>query len=145
MPFTRLLIANRGEIAIRIARARGRRIWTPMPLLRRPRPADAMQSTGLRILREGRLRPPLREAGLIFVGPAPAHLELFGDKARARTAAVAAAVPVIRGMDRAVSLKEAQAFFSFLRGGATIIKAVAGGGGRGTRAVLSEAEIEPAY
>jgi acetyl/propionyl-CoA carboxylase alpha subunit len=45
------------------------------------------------------------EVGLIFVGSAPAHL-VFGDKARARTAAVAADVPVIRGMDRAVSLKE---------------------------------------
>jgi hypothetical protein len=44
------------------------------------------------------------KAGLIFVGPAPAHLELFGDKAWARTAAVAADVPVIRGMDSAVSL-----------------------------------------
>jgi pyruvate carboxylase len=70
---------------------------------------------------------------------------LFGDKARARTAAVAADVPVIHGMDRAVSLQEAQAFFASLRGGAMIIKAVAGGGGRGTRAVFSEAEIDPAY
>jgi pyruvate carboxylase len=48
-------------------------------------------------------------------------------------------------MDRAVSLQEAQAFFASLRGGAMIIKAVAGGGGRGTRAVFSEAEIDPAY
>ena len=83
------------------------------------------------------------KAGLIFVGPTPEHLELFGDKARA--AAVAAYVPVIHGMDRPVSLQEAQAFFASLRGGAMIIKAVAGGGGRGTRAVFSEAEIDPAY
>ena len=48
------------------------------------------------------------QADLIFVGPVPAHLELFGDKARARAAAVAADVPVIHGMDRAVSLLEAQ-------------------------------------
>ena len=54
------------------------------------------------------------EAGLTFVGPDVAHLELFGDKARARTAAVAVSVPVIRGLDHAVTLDEARAFFASL-------------------------------
>jgi acetyl/propionyl-CoA carboxylase alpha subunit/acetyl-CoA carboxylase carboxyltransferase component len=86
------------------------------------------------------------EAGLTFVGPDVAHLELFGDKARARVAAAAASVPVIRGLDHAVTLDEAQSFFRSLgAGGAMIIKAVAGGGGRGTRAVLASDEVEPAF
>ena len=71
---------------------------------------------------------------------------MFGDKARARAAAAAVDVPVIRGLDHAVSLDEAHAFFASLHGGAMIIKAVAGGGGRGTRAVLNAADaIDPAY
>ena len=84
-------------------------------------------------------------AGLVFVGPKVEHLELFGDKGRARAAAVAADVPVAAGLDRAISLAEAQAFFADLDGGAMIIKAVAGGGGRGTRFVRDAAEVESAY
>ena len=55
-------------------------------------------------------------------------------------------MPVIRGLDHAVTLDEAQAFFASLGpGGAMIIKAIAGGGGRGTRAVLAADEVEPAF
>ena len=180
-PFTELLIANRGEIAIRIARAAADLDLRSVAVHSR----DDARSLHVRAADEVRELPGqgvaayldadaiiaaakdsecdaihpgygflsehasfarrCAKAGLTFVGPAPAHLELFGDKARARAAAVAADVPVIRGIDRAVSLEEAQAFFSSLRGGAMIIKAVAGGGGRGTRAVSREAEIEPAY
>src|SRR5262249_24381645 len=85
-------------------------------------------------------------AGLTFVGPDVAHLELFGDKARARGAAVAASVPVLHGVDHAVTLDEARVFFRSLRpGSGMMIKALAGGGGRGTRAVLSVDEIETAF
>jgi acetyl-CoA carboxylase carboxyltransferase component/acetyl/propionyl-CoA carboxylase alpha subunit len=84
--------------------------------------------------------------GLTFIGPDVAHLDLFGDKARARTAALAASVPVIRGLDHAVTLDEARGFFASLGSGAAmIIKAVAGGGGRGTRAVLAASDVEPAF
>jgi acetyl/propionyl-CoA carboxylase alpha subunit len=175
MPITRLLIANRGEIAIRIGRAAADLGLRSVAVHSR----DDARSLHVRATDEARGLPGQGAAAyldadaviaaakasgcdavhpgygflseradfarLIFVGPTPEHLELFGDKARARTAAVAADVPVIHGMDRAVSLQEAQAFFASLRGGAMIIKAVAGGGGRGTRAVFSEAEIDPTY
>jgi pyruvate carboxylase len=59
------------------------------------------------------------EAGLCFVGPDAAHLDLCGDKARD--------------------------FFASLDGAPMIVKAVAGGGGRGTRAVLTQDEIEPDF
>ena len=56
------------------------------------------------------------DAGLTFVGPAVRHLELFGDKARARRERRQrpASVPVIHGIDRAVTLDEAHAFFASL-------------------------------
>ena len=86
------------------------------------------------------------EAGLCFIGPEPRHLRLFGDKAEARKAARAAGVPVLEGIDRAVSPEEAQAFFGSLGPGrAMIIKALAGGGGRGARAVFEADEVEPAW
>jgi acetyl/propionyl-CoA carboxylase alpha subunit/acetyl-CoA carboxylase carboxyltransferase component len=86
------------------------------------------------------------DEGLTFVGPDVAHLELFGDKAKARDAAAAAAVPVPRGVDHPVSLQEAQAFYQSLGpAGAMMIKAVSGGGGRGSRAVTSSDDVEAAY
>lgn len=86
------------------------------------------------------------EEGLTFIGPRVDTLELFGDKARARVAAVAAGVPVVRGLDHAVSLEEAGAFFDDLGDGRQMmIKAIAGGGGRGTRVVASADELEETY
>jgi len=86
------------------------------------------------------------EAGLRFVGPRVETLELFGDKARARVAALAADVPVVRGIDRAVSVEEAAAFLDELGSGrGMMIKALAGGGGRGSRLVESADEVAAAY
>ena len=182
MSVTKLLIANRGEIAIRIARAAADMGLPTVAVYSE----DDARSLHLRVADETR---PLQghgaaaylnagaviaaaksagcdaihpgygflaeradfsracaEAGLTFVGPDVAHLELFGDKARAREAAAAADVPVIRGLDHAVTLDEARAFFAALgTGGAMIIKALAGGGGRGTRAVLSKDDLDAAF
>jgi acetyl/propionyl-CoA carboxylase alpha subunit/acetyl-CoA carboxylase carboxyltransferase component len=86
------------------------------------------------------------EAGLTFVGPTPQTLELFGDKGRARALAIQCGVPVLEGTDGPTSLKEAQAFFKSLgKGAAVMVKAVAGGGGRGMRPVLSAEELAPAF
>ena len=73
-------------------------------------------------------------SGITFIGPSIDHLKLFGDKGKARSAAIAANVPVLKGIDRGVTLSEAEKFFDSVEG-AIIIKAVAGGGGRGTRIV----------
>ena len=87
-----------------------------------------------------------KQEGLVYVGPRVDTLELFGDKARARATAANAGVPVIRGMDHAVSLREAKAFFQDLGPGRSMmIKAVGGGGGRGSRVVESPDELEATY
>ena len=87
------------------------------------------------------------DAGLTFIGPTAEHLALFSDKTRAKAAAIEAAVPVMRGIDRSVTLEDARAFFLSLEaeGQAMIIKALAGGGGRGARVVESLGEVDAAY
>jgi len=83
--------------------------------------------------------------GLIFVGPGSEALENFGDKARARALAQRCGVPVLDGLSHAVSLEEAHDFVAGHSGSGVIIKAIAGGGGRGMRVVLNPAELSDAY
>jgi acetyl/propionyl-CoA carboxylase alpha subunit/acetyl-CoA carboxylase carboxyltransferase component len=181
MTVTKLLIANRGEIAVRIARSAADLGLPTVAVYSQ----DDARSLHLRVADEARALPgrgaaaylnaraiievaeaagcdaihpgygflaeraafgkACRDAGLTFVGPDVAHLELLGDKVRARKAAIAADVAVVLGLDHAVTLGDAKAFFASLDGGAMIIKALAGGGGRGTRVVTSADEIEPTY
>ena len=73
-------------------------------------------------------------------------LRIFGDKARARAAATSAGVPVIDGTRGGITLEEAFAFFDGLgHGGEIMLKAVAGGGGRGMRAVRRRADLESSF
>ncbi|AUM75750.1 carboxyl transferase domain-containing protein [Paracoccus jeotgali] len=87
------------------------------------------------------------EEGLIFVGPQPHVLELMGDKVKARRLAQDADVPVSPGTSHASSLEEVREFFLSLESDtpAIMIKAVAGGGGRGIRTVESADAVEDAY
>ncbi len=86
------------------------------------------------------------DAGIAFVGPAPETLELFGDKARARGHAAACGVPAPEGTEGPTTLEAAQAFFDSLgAGGAVMLKAIAGGGGRGMRPVERRDELEAAF
>jgi acetyl/propionyl-CoA carboxylase alpha subunit/acetyl-CoA carboxylase carboxyltransferase component len=86
------------------------------------------------------------EAGIVFVGPRPEVLELFGNKLEARALAERCGVPVLAGTAGPMSVEQAREFLSSLgSGGSIMIKAVAGGGGRGIRAVTHLAEIEEAY
>jgi len=86
------------------------------------------------------------ENGQTFVGPAPETLELFGDKDAARRLATAQGVPVLPGTAAPSSLEAARAFLADLGpGGAVMVKAVAGGGGRGMRPVFDDAELADAF
>ncbi|MFE3320465.1 carboxyl transferase domain-containing protein [Nocardia sp. NPDC059195] len=82
--------------------------------------------------------------GVTFVGPDPAVLDLFGDKSSARATAVAAGVPVLPATEGPTTAEEVNAFFG-THHGAIMIKALAGGGGRGMRVVRTAEEIDDAY
>ncbi|WP_028219877.1 acetyl-CoA carboxylase family protein [Paraburkholderia oxyphila] len=178
-PIGTLLIANRGEIAIRIARAAAeagvrsvavyaeddahalhvRRADLAVPLAGRGVAAyldmDALIAAarahgcdavhpGYGFLSErADFAQRCEDAGLRFVGPAPDVLRIFGDKARARELAARCGVPLAAGTNHATTLDEARAFLAVH--GAIMVKALAGGGGRGMRAVRDTASLEEAF
>ena len=84
------------------------------------------------------------EEGIIFIGPTSEHLNMFGDKVKAREQAIKAQIPVIPGTDGPVSLEEVRAF-GREHGYPLMIKAALGGGGRGMRFVQSEDELASCY
>jgi acetyl/propionyl-CoA carboxylase alpha subunit/acetyl-CoA carboxylase carboxyltransferase component len=84
--------------------------------------------------------------GLIYVGPSPEALEVFGDKAQARALAARCSVPLLPGISHAISFEEASDFFQGLgEGRSVMLKAVAGGGGRGMRPVTRLEDLKSAF
>lgn len=166
-----VLVANRGEIAVRVLRAASELGLRTVAVYAAEddahiRPADeavpvgdyldadavldAARSTGCELLHPGygflsedaSFARRCGEAGIEFVGPAPEVLGLFGDKARARALAFELGVPVLPGSQGPASLDEAR---ELLTGGPVMIKAVAGGGGRGIRVVRTPEELPGAW
>ena len=177
----RVLIANRGEIAVRIAR--GARASGIVPLgIYSDADADAMHLDAMddaaavgpapavrsyldiarviaaaKTLRADAIHPgygflseraefaaAVRDAGLIFVGPSPESIAAMGDKTEAKRRARANGVPVVPGYDgddESVATLRAQAA---LIGTPLLIKASAGGGGRGMRVVADLAAFDEA-
>ncbi|MCS3892960.1 acetyl/propionyl-CoA carboxylase alpha subunit/acetyl-CoA carboxylase carboxyltransferase component [Bradyrhizobium japonicum USDA 38] len=182
MSFKKLLIANRGEIAIRIARAaadagiatvaihpaddalslhvrvadeaveipgRGARAYLDIEAVVKAAKGagcDAMHPGYGFLSENAAFAKACADAGIAFVGPKPAALELFGDKVAARQLAKRCGVPIIAGTSGPSSLEEITAFFESLgKGAAIVIKAMAGGGGRGMRVVENAADLAEAY
>ncbi|MGC8229944.1 pyruvate carboxylase [Pseudobacillus badius] len=85
------------------------------------------------------------EEGILFIGPNSRHLDMFGDKVKAREQAMKANIPVIPGTNGPVSSLEEVAAFGKQHGFPIIIKAALGGGGRGMRIVNSLGEVREAY
>ena len=178
----KLLIANRGEIAVRIARtaaemglatiavyseddaaslhtktadeAVGLKGSGPAAYLDIAQVVAAAKAAGAEAVHPGygflsenaTFARACVDAGLTFVGPSPETLELFGDKGRARALAQQCGVPVLPGTDGPTSIDQARAFFEGLgKGGAVMVKAVAGGGGRGMRPVEALADLDAAF
>ena len=181
MALQKLLVANRGEIAIRVARAaadlgiatvsvhpaddaaslhtratdethrlegRGAAAYLDIEQLvavARHTGCDAVHP-GYGFLAENpAFAAACEAAGLTFVGPTPAMLELFGDKVAARALAERCAVPVLAGTSGPTDLEAATTFFHSLgASGAVMVKALAGGGGRGMRPVLHLEDLDEA-
>lgn len=85
------------------------------------------------------------EEGIQFIGPTSKHLDMFGDKVKAREQAVSAEIPVIPGTDGPVANLQEVEQFSETFGFPIMIKAALGGGGRGMRLVNSKEELQSAY
>ncbi|MEV5612518.1 carboxyl transferase domain-containing protein [Streptomyces sp. NPDC052225] len=168
-----VLVAHRGEIAVRVLRAAAelglrtvavhepgddghlqladeRVPLAPGGYLDAQALVAAARRTGCAFLHPGYgflsesadLARRCADAGVVFVGPSPEVLALFGDKARARALAVECGVPVLPGTEGGSGLDEARAF---LAGGPVMVKAVGGGGGRGMRVVRTAAELDDAW
>ena len=86
-----------------------------------------------------------REEGIIFVGPTPEAMAMLGDKMHAKINALAANVPVIEDSREDLNTVEVARAEANRIGYPLMLKAVAGGGGRGMRVIRSEADLETAY
>jgi len=85
------------------------------------------------------------EEGITFIGPTSEHLNMFGDKVKAREQAIKADIPVIPGSDGPVESLDEVKSFTEEHGYPVIIKASLGGGGRGMRIVRGLDELSEAY
>lgn len=85
------------------------------------------------------------EAGLIFIGPPADAIEAMGDKVRAKQIARASGVPLVPGVDKEVEDWQQAAEIAEKIGYPVLIKATAGGGGKGMRIVRQAADMESAF
>jgi acetyl-CoA carboxylase, biotin carboxylase subunit len=180
--FDKILIANRGEIALRIVRAarelgvRTVAVYSeadrlaphvfaadeayllgPPPsaesYLRMDALIEAALDSGAQAVHPGygflSERAPfirkVREAGLVFIGPSAEAVEAMGDKTAARRRVTEAGVPVVPGTQEGLSDAAAARRVAGEIGYPVLLKAAAGGGGKGMRIVRGESEIEAAF
>jgi acetyl-CoA carboxylase biotin carboxylase subunit len=179
--FRKVLIANRGEIACRIARAlRDAGIGSVAVYSEADRDGlhvrlsdeayligkapssesylsmnailDAAKKSGAEAVHPGYgflaenagFAEACRDRGLAFIGPPPSAVALMGDKARARAVAIAAGVAVVPGSLPHDSLEAAKSEADRI-GYPLLVKATAGGGGKGMRRVGAAAELRSAF
>ncbi|HEX6176930.1 MAG TPA: acetyl-CoA carboxylase biotin carboxylase subunit [Thermoanaerobaculia bacterium] len=178
----KVLIANRGEIAVRVIRA-CRELGYPtvavyseadraalhvtyadeaMPIgpapsresyLRIDRIIDAAKQTGANAIHPGygflaenaSFARACRDAGITFIGPSPESIEAMGSKTESRQRMKAAGVPVVPGLTEPVKSFDEILAFARSAGFPIMIKASAGGGGKGMRLVEREDELKPAF
>jgi acetyl-CoA carboxylase biotin carboxylase subunit len=179
--FKKILVANRGEIAVRVMRAcREMEIDTvavysdvdraaahvrfaheayrlgPPPAaqsyLSIDRILDVARASGAEAIHPGYgflsenhdFARAVEAAGLVFIGPPVMAMELLGDKLRARAVARRAGVPVVPGLDEEITSVEQAAAFAEKAGYPILLKASAGGGGKGMREIASREELPSA-
>ena len=84
-------------------------------------------------------------AGIKFIGPSPESIKIMGDKAKARETAAKAGVPILPGSAGVITEESDAVALARELGFPVIIKAVAGGGGKGMRVVMEETEFASAF
>lgn len=85
-----------------------------------------------------------QEEGIVFIGPDPSHIQMFGDKVDARAMAIKAGIPVIPGTLEPIQTLQEAMIFAKEHGYPIIIKAASGGGGRGMRIVRNPDDLQEA-
>ena len=180
--FEKVLIANRGEIALRIARA-CKELGIATVAVHSTADADAMHVrladesvcigpppardsylnaaaiisaamiTGADALHPGYgflaenadFARMVQEHGIVFIGPSPEHMTMMGDKVIAKKSARDLGIPTVPGSDGAVTDVAAAERIAGEIGYPVLIKAAAGGGGRGMKVARSKADLGEAY
>ncbi|MCJ7629544.1 MAG: acetyl-CoA carboxylase biotin carboxylase subunit [Longimicrobiales bacterium] len=180
--FDSLLIANRGEIAVRVIRAcrelgiRSVAVFSeadrrslhvleadqafcvgPPPsaesYLRIDRILEVAEAAGVQAIHPGYgflaeralFSRAVQDAGFVFVGPTPETIEAMGDKTEARRRMQAAGVPIVPGVTEAVSSPDDALVVAGEIGFPVLLKASAGGGGKGMRVVERPADLAKAF
>jgi len=180
--FDKILIANRGEIAVRVMRAcreLGIRTVTVFSdadrlslhvryadeavhigpsaskdsYLVQEKIIDAAKHTGAQAIHPGYgflsenpvFARAVPDAGLTFIGPPPEAMEIMGDKTAARQKMLQAGVPIVPGSEEALDDETQIAAIAKKLGFPVLLKAAAGGGGKGMRIVAQESEISDAF
>jgi acetyl-CoA carboxylase, biotin carboxylase subunit len=179
--FDKILIANRGEIALRVLRA-CKELGIPTVAVHSTADADAMhvrfadesvcigppaakdsylnipsilsacEITGADAVHPGygflsenaRFAEILAEHGVQFIGPKPEHVRIMGDKIEAKRTAKKLGIPVVPGSEGGVSTDQEASKIASEIGFPVLIKAAAGGGGRGMKVARSAAELSTA-
>ena len=180
--FRKILIANRGEIALRVQRA-CRELGIPTVAVHSTADAEAMHVrladesvcigppaardsylnmasiisaasvTGADAIHPGygflsenaSFAEMVEDHGITFIGPSSAHIRMMGDKITARTAMASLGVPLVPGSPGALPDLEAAHAVAAEIGYPVLIKATAGGGGRGMKVAHNEDELEEAW
>jgi len=180
--FKKILIANRGEIALRVIRACKEmgiktvavhstadanslhvRFADESVCIGPPKSADsylhvpsiisAAEITDAEAIHPGygflaensSFAEVCNSTGIRFIGPSPESIKLMGDKAKAREMAVKAGVPVLPGSNGVVTEESSAIEIARELGFPVIVKAAAGGGGKGMRVVMAEADFANAF
>jgi len=180
--FHKVLIANRGEIALRVQRA-CRELGIPTVAVHSTADTDAMHVrladesvcigpppardsylniptllsaaavTGADAIHPGygflsenaRFAEMVEAHGMTFIGPSPAHIRMMGDKIAAKAAMASLGVPLVPGSDGAVSDMDETRAVAGRIGYPVLVKAAAGGGGRGMKVALAADKLEEAW
>ncbi|ASG23497.1 MULTISPECIES: acetyl-CoA carboxylase biotin carboxylase subunit [Nitrospirillum] len=180
--FEKVLIANRGEIALRIHRA-CREMGIKTVAVHSTADADAMHvrladesvCIGPPSAKESYLNIPailsaaaitgadaihpgigfmsenaqfaqmVEEHGFAWIGPSPEHIRIMGDKVTAKRTVLELGLPVVPGSDGPVETVEAALVNAARIGYPVLIKAAAGGGGKGMKVAWAESELREAY